>query len=166
MRHREEPQSAQPLHCRADRGCHIAAPTPITPGQGSLVPVDSQPVTLVFANATSTGERTVFYELQVATDAEFGAPIHSVADFPANPSGQTSYQLPISLEPERMYYWRSRADDGANASSFSAAETFEVYTPLTIGAPVPVSPLGGAAIQGAHRPSWSPTPRLRGPHRT
>ena len=129
-------------------GVTIAAPTPIAPGQGSLVQVDSQPVTLVFANATSTGERTVFYELQVATDAEFGAPIHSVADIPANPSGQTSYQLPISLEPERMYYWRSRADDGANASTFSAAETFEVYTPLTIDAPELVSPLGGAALQG------------------
>ena len=129
-------------------GVTIAAPTPITPGQGSLVPVESQPVTLVFANATSTGERTVFYVLQVATDAEFGAPIHSVADIPANPSGQTSYQLPISLEPERMYYWRSRADDGANASPFSAAETFEVYTPLTIDTPMLVSPLGGAAIQG------------------
>ena len=112
------------------------------------MPVESQPVTLIFANASSNGERTVFYELQIATDASFGVVVHSVADVPADPSGQTSYQLPISLDPERSYYWRARADDGANAGAFSPAGSFEVYTPLTIDAPTLISPIAGAAIQG------------------
>ena len=129
-------------------GVEISSPSPVTPVQGALVPVESQPVTLIFANASSNGERTVFYELQIATDASFGVLVHSVADVPADPSGQTSYQLPISLDPEQSYYWRARADDGANAGAFSPAGSFEVYTPLTIDAPTLISPIGGAAIQG------------------
>ena len=129
-------------------GVEISSPSPVTPVEGALVPVQSQPVTLIFANASSNGERTVFYELQIATDASFGVLVHSVADVGADPSGQTSYQLPIALDPERSYFWRARADDGANASAFSPAGTFDVYTPLTIEAPMLVSPIGGVAMQG------------------
>ena len=129
-------------------GVSIDSPRPVTPAEGTLVPVESQPVTLAFANAASNGERPVFYELQVAADGDFGVVIHSVAGVPADPSGQTSYRLPISLDPEQMYYWRARADDGANSGAFSPVGTFEVYTPLTITAPTLVSPVGGAAVQG------------------
>src|SRR5690606_6937362 len=63
-------------------------------------------------------------------------------------------------------YWRVRAEDGANASDYSAPTAFEVLEPVIIGAPTPTTPVGGvrtstqspdlvvtnASVSGPHLP--------------
>ena len=128
-------------------GVTIVPPGPMTTGD-SLIPVADQPVTLVFSNATTNGERTVYYGVEIATDSGFTQIVHSASKIPADPLGQTSYQVPVTLDPEQTYYWRTRADDGANASEFSGPGTFEIYTPLSIKAPALVSPVSGTVLAG------------------
>jgi hypothetical protein len=62
--------------------------------------------------------------------------------------GRTSVSLSSSLDADRTYYWRARAQDGANTGPFAAALSFRVRTPVVFGAPVLVSPVGGARIAG------------------
>jgi len=54
--------------------------------------------------------------------------------------GRTTMRLPDALATGRSYYWRARADDGANASPYSPAANFDVFTPIVIEAPQLVSP--------------------------
>ena len=128
-------------------GVTITAPGPVTVGV-ALIPVTEQPMTLVFSNATTNGERRVHYGLEVATDPGFTQLVHSASNIPADSGGQTSYQMPLTLDSDQVYHWRTRADDGANASAFSEAGIFEVYTPLTIKAPALVSPANGTVLAG------------------
>ena len=60
--------------------------------------------------------------------------------------GKTSFKMPQTLAAERKYYWRSKADDGANASDFSAVADFTVFTPVMIQPPVLLDPADGATI--------------------
>ena len=52
-------------------GVNITPPTPVEPGQGFRIAVDSQPVTLTLSNAATTGVRPLNYLFEVATDAGF-----------------------------------------------------------------------------------------------
>ena len=133
--HREEPESVEPEHRWADRGRqHHRTPTGVT-GRRGLVKVDDQPVRVTFTNGESNGERPVFYNVTVSTTAEFTDLVHEATGIAPDPSGRTTYTLPTGLDPEQMYYWKTRADDGANASEASSTSIFEVYTPVEIEAP-------------------------------
>jgi len=116
-------------------GVSISAPALVSPLDGALISVAEQPVRVTFGNGQSNGERPVLYNVRLSTDAEFSVVLHEASEVPADPSGQTSYQLPAGLDPDQMYYWQAQADDGANASAQSAPGSFEVYTPLVIGQP-------------------------------
>ena len=63
--------------------------------------------------------------------------------------GRTSLMLPDPLAPEHSYFWRVRAEDGANTGPYSTAASFDVFTPIVIDPPEPVAPavnaLGDAA---------------------
>jgi hypothetical protein len=59
--------------------------------------------------------------------------------------GQTSLRLSDPLATGRSYYWRARAQDGANTGPFSNAD-FVVYTPVVFQPPTPVSPINNAVI--------------------
>jgi hypothetical protein len=83
----------------------------------------------------------VFYQFDVAADIEFSSMIFSRSDIKAG-EGRTAVALPDRLAPERTYYWRSRALDGANSSTFTAPVTFFVYTPIRLGRPDPRDPEG------------------------
>ena len=58
--------------------------------------------------------------------------------------GKTAYRLPDALAPDRTYYWRAKALDGANESAYSEAVSFAVVTAAEIQTPVPLSPVGAS----------------------
>ncbi len=141
-----------PLIAGPIAGVSITAPVLLEPQSQQEFPVAQQPLTLLIENASSNGERPVRYHFQLATDALFLTPIHQNTQVVPGANGRTAYQLPDALAPERTYYWRVKADDGANASEFSAVRSFRVFTPVVIQAPVLLSPSNGATIT-TRRPS-------------
>jgi len=132
-------------------GVKITTPNPVSPANTRLT-VDEQPVTLVFDNASSNGPRPLSYTIEVATDANFATKVFSRSSV-APGSGRTSLRLPDKLAPERSYFWRARAEDGANSSDYSAAASFEVYTPKIIREPVPHAPINNVTVDSL-RPTF------------
>jgi hypothetical protein len=130
-------------------GVNITAPTPIDPNGGARITVDQQPLTLMIGNASSSGVRPLSYLFEVATDVDFNSKVFT-RDGIAPGDGRTSLRLPDPLATGRTYYWRSKAQDGANAGPYSAMAYFNVFTPVVIGAPVPVSPIGNVQVDVLH----------------
>ena len=127
-------------------GVSILAPKPVAPASASQIAVDQQPVTLTVENASSNGVRPLNYIFEVAMDNGFTNKILSQAGVAPGTGGRTSLRLTQSLAAERTYYWRTKADDGANASDYSAPLSFHVYTPVIIQPPALQSPVDGAAL--------------------
>jgi hypothetical protein len=125
-------------------GVDISSPTPLEPAQGFRIPVDSQPITLVLQNAGTTGVRPLHYVFEVATDAGFANKVYSREGIEPGLSGRTTVRLPDRLAPERSYYWRARAQDGANTGPYSGAAFFNVFTPVVLGKPILQEPVGNA----------------------
>jgi hypothetical protein len=119
-------------------GVNITPPTPVEP-KGTKVPVDKQPVTLVVQNAATNGPRPLSYVFEVATDAGFANKVLERTGI-APGEGRTTMRLPDPLATGRSYYWRARAEDGANTGPFSAPASFDVFTPIVIESPQLVSP--------------------------
>jgi hypothetical protein len=127
-------------------GVNITAPTPVEPVQGFKIAVESQPVTLTVSNAATNGVRPLNYLFEVATDAGFSNKVFTREGIAPGASGRTQVKLPEALGPERTYYWRARAQDGANTGAFSSAAYFAVFTPVVIGKPIPQDPIGNATV--------------------
>ena len=123
-------------------GVEISAPTPLEPATGQLISSDRQPITLLLENASTNGERPLTYVFEVATDAEFGNKVFAREAVAPGDGGRTSLRLSDALGSGRNYYWRARAQDGANTGPYSAAIVFNVFTPVVIEAPLPMSPAG------------------------
>ena len=98
-------------------GVNITAPQLIEPTQGTRYKESQQPIKLVVGNATSTGVRPVLYIFEVAADADFNTKVFARGGVPAGDGGRTSVQID-RLDSGRTYYWRAKADDGANSSSY------------------------------------------------
>ena len=125
-------------------GVNITAPRAMDPASGARIEVTRQPITLTVENATTTGVRPLTYLFEVATDAQFESKVFTKPDIgPGNT--RTSVTLP-ALTPEKTYYWRALARDGANTGSYNAATTFSVYTPVVISAPTPIAPANGETV--------------------
>lgn len=124
-------------------GVNISTPAPVSPTQGTSIPAREQPVTLTVANATTNGQRPITYRFEVATDAEFNTKVATREGIEPGADGKTSYRLPDALASDRSYYWRAKALDGANESSFSQAVSFAVVTLAELQPPVPLSPVSG-----------------------
>ena len=154
----EQTKSANPLSpdvAGPIPGVSLTAPRPVEPGMGAQVVADGQPPTLVVENATTTGERALVMQLELASDPNFQSVIHRKDSLSPGPNGRTSYKLPDPLSTGTIYYWRARAMDGANTSGYSPIATFTVVppaappapppappAPLTIEAPTPLEPVG------------------------
>jgi hypothetical protein len=121
-------------------GVDISAPKTLEPGANSRIAVDSQPLTLLAENAGTSGVRPLTYRFEIAADAAFSTVVFHREGIAPGDNGRTSLRLPDPLAPERTYFWRVRAEDGANTGPFSAASSFDVYTPIVIEPPDPVSP--------------------------
>jgi len=127
-------------------GVSITAPKPLEPLNQATMPANA-PVTLLFESATTTGERPITQELQVALDADFTQRVHSAEKLAPGPNGRTSYTLPVLAEG-KGYFWRVRAVDGANTGPYSAPSIFSIALTVRIETPVPLSPVRRESITG------------------
>ena len=125
-------------------GVEITAPTLLEPAQGFKYKESQQPIKLLIENASSTGVRPITYTFEVATDPDFTTKVYARGGVPAGEGGRTSVQID-RLDLGRAYYWRARADDGANASLFSTAQ-FEVLPKPALNAPGLASPVNNERV--------------------
>ena len=131
-------------------GVEITAPRMIEPSQGSRYKESQQPIRLSIENAATNGVRPLYYTFEVATDNAFQTRMFARSQVPPGPDGRTSVQVD-RLELGRTYYWRARAEDGANTGPFVTAQ-FEVLPRAQLGPPVLISPVGNA-VASSRRPS-------------
>ena len=127
-------------------GVEISAPKPLEPASGAQIPGDKQPVTLLLENASSNGPRPLSYAFEVATDGGFSSRVFVQEGVPPGDSGRTSLRLPDALSMGRVYYWRAKAQDGANAGPYSSPVPFTVYTPVAFDKPVLISPINNEKV--------------------
>jgi hypothetical protein len=131
-------------------GVEITAPKLLEPAQGIKYKESQQPIKLLIENASSNGVRPVSYMFEVATDTEFTTKVYARSGVPAGEGGRTSVQID-RLDLGRAYYWRAKADDGANSSLFSTAQ-FEVLPKPFLAAPGLVAPINNDRV-ASRRPT-------------
>ncbi|MBS1817807.1 MAG: hypothetical protein JSU08_07755 [Acidobacteria bacterium] len=127
-------------------GVDISAPKLLEPASGALISGDRQPITLLIENASSTGQRPLNYSFEVSTDPSFSNKVFQRDGISPGDNGRTALTLPNALGSGRGYYWRSRAQDGANTGPFSAPVGFNIFTPVAFDKPVPISPVANAKV--------------------
>lgn len=131
-------------------GVQISAPKLLEPAQGFKYRESEQPIKLLIENASSTGVRPVSYLFEVATDTAFTTKVFARGGVPAGEGGRTSVQID-RLDLGRAYYWRARADDGANSSQFANSQ-FEVLPKPQLGTPALLSPINNERV-ASRRPT-------------
>jgi hypothetical protein len=141
-------------------GVNITAPSVMAPAPNAQIAIDQQPITLTVKNATTNGVRPLSYEFQVSGDSSFGTQLFAKTGIAPGANGQTSIVMPDKLGDAGNYFWRSRAEDGANTGAWTSAVPFSVYIPVVIQAPTPVQPAAGATTSSV-RPSFVVTNATR-----
>ena len=104
-------------------------------------------------NAASNGPRPLTYVFEVATDTNFTNKVFMREGVAPSEGGRTSLRLQDALATGRTYFWRSRAEDGANVGPYSATTYFAIVTPIVIDPPGLASP-GVNAILTTVRPQF------------
>ena len=144
-------------------GVNITAPKPLEPYTGTEI-VSQQgtaAVTLLIENPSTTGERTLWLSVELATDANFSKIVHQADRLTPGANGRTSYRIPDALAAGYTYYWRTRAQDGANTGPYSGAFQFQVVNQVVIDPPGLVEPQGNLATNRpefkARNGTWSNT---------
>ena len=127
------------------------APVLMTPTNGSQIPNQGQPVTLVVQNASGSKAGTT-YTFEVASDIAFTTKVQTKDGIAEGTTGQTSAQLD-PLAPQKDYYWRARAQAPGATGTFSDLFKFTIGAAVTVSAPTPISPLTNAET--------TPRPALR-----
>jgi hypothetical protein len=145
----ENPTS--PSVAGAIAGVNITTPTLIDPPAGKRFEVTQLPVTLTIQNASTNGQRVVKYVFELASDAAFTAKVIDPVTVSQGDNGQTKYTVDKGLEAGKTYYWRAKADDGANQSAAAAAKDFSVYT-VAISTPVLIYPTSNLKIAATDVP--------------
>ena len=135
-------------------GVEITAPQLLEPAQNFKFRESQQPVRLVIGNARTNGVRPLSYTFEVATDSAFTTKVFARSSVPPGGDGRTSVQVD-RLEVGRSYFWRARAEDGANSGPFLAA-AFEVLPKGVMAPPAALSP-----ANNEQTPTATPTLRLR-----
>ena len=88
--------------------------------------------------------RPLAYTFEVASDNAFASKVFARSAVPPGGDGKTSVVLD-KLGIGRTYYWRVRAEDGANIGPFLTAQ-FEVLAKPVIGPPTAVSPINNETV--------------------
>jgi len=127
-------------------GVNITAPKLLEPSAGLSIRFPDQPITLLFENSSTSGQRTISYTVEVAIDEAFTNRVYSRPGLEPGPNGQTALKLPDALASDRTYYWRVWALDGANSGPYSAVSPFSIVPSSALKAPVPLAPVGGVTI--------------------
>lgn len=128
-------------------GVFIDAPQLIQPAAGVKIDDNNQPVALSVGVPETNTERPIVIAFQVAFDSAFASIATSQSGLKPGSDGRIRVVLD-RLPPGRTYYWRAKADDGANDSGWSDPATFEVLQTVVIGIPTPKSPVGNALVSG------------------
>ena len=123
-------------------GVNITTPSPVSPSNGTEV-LNTETLRLVFGNASSNSERRFWYIVELAADAGFNTKLYTNPRVAPAEGQQTSVVVDVRLGAEATYYWRVKADDGANASDYSPAAHFDIVVPVVVEAPSPASPING-----------------------
>jgi hypothetical protein len=144
-------------------GVVISHPNLLEPGQDWELKTRDQPFTLLIANAGTNGARPLKYSFQIASDAEFKNLVFARTGVEPGENGVTRLQLPDKL-PAGTYWWRTRAEDGANIGPYSPVKSFQVLAPVVVGAPTLLSPSNGTTIGGL-MPEFRVRAGERRPHR-
>ncbi len=143
-------------------GVVISEPKLLEPQPGQEIDAAvAQPVRLLIENASTSGVRPLRYRVELANDQAFTSTVFVAEAISPGSEGRTVVQLPGVLPSDRTYYWRARAEDGANTGEYTAPRAFTVFTPVVIGVPTLISPVGGATIA-----STSPSFRIGAPPRS
>src|SRR4051812_39682799 len=121
-------------------GVEITVPIPLEPQSGSRIPVEKQPITFLIQNAGTSGVRPLSYTFEIAVDAEFTTKVFTRENVAPGPDGRTSLRMADALATGHTYYWRARAEDGANTGGAAPGARFDIYTPIVIDAPPLISP--------------------------
>ena len=127
-------------------GVEISAPKLLEPASGAQIAGDKQPITLLIENSSSNGVRPLNYAFEVAGDSNFNNMVFVREGVTPGENGRTSLTLPNALGTGRGYFWRAKAQDGANTGPYSSMVAFNVYTPVAFDKPVPVTPVGGVKV--------------------
>ena len=127
-------------------GVNISAPDIVNPSSGARVSNDQQPVTLTLQNSSTSGVRPLSYVFEVAADTGFSNVLVTRGGVTPGESGRTSLKLPDPLASQRTYYWRARAEDGANTGPFSVVSAFTIFTPVVLQPPVLASPIHATTV--------------------
>jgi hypothetical protein len=143
-------------------GVNITAPKPLEPYTGTeIVSQQAATVTLLVENPVTTGERNLWLSVEVATDNNFATIIHQADRLTPGSNGRTSYRIPDALSVGRTYYWRTRAQDGANTGPYSGVFQFQIVAQVTIDPPGLVEPQGSLTTNRpefkAKNGTWSNT---------
>jgi hypothetical protein len=128
-------------------GVDITAPKLLEPAAGFKFKESQQPIRLLVENASSTGVRPLSYTFEVATDNGFTTKVFSRSGVAPGSGGRTSVQLD-RLEIGRGYFWRARAEDGANTGPFASA-AFEIFPKPAINPPSAIAPVNNALTANA-----------------
>lgn len=123
-------------------GVNISTPAPVWPANGTEV-LNTEPLRLVFGNANSNSERKFWYVVELAADAGFNTKLYTAPRVEPAAGQQTTLTVDAKLGAEATYYWRVKADDGANASEYSSVAHFDIVIPVVIDPPSPRSPING-----------------------
>ena len=127
-------------------GISVTVPTPVEPTPGQKVKDSDQPVSIVIEDAHTNGPRAVTMSLDIAADIGFTNVVYGQKGIVPSGEGLTRLRLPDRLQPGRTYYWRTKADDGANSSPWSNASHFELQQPIVIGVPFLRAPTGNVRV--------------------
>ncbi len=135
-------------------GVEISAPRVVEPAQGTKFKQAQQPIRLTVENASTNGVRPLWYTFDVATDSGFQSKVFAVSSVTPGSGGRTSVQIE-KLDLGRTYFWRARAEDGANTGPFLVSQ-FDILPQPFVGAPTPLSPINNETTA-----SRRPTLRVR-----
>jgi hypothetical protein len=124
-------------------GVNITQPKLLEPTQGFKFKESQQPIKLLVENASSNGVRPLTYMFEVATDSEFTNKVYARNGVAQGDGGRTQVIIE-RLDLGRVYYWRARAEDGANTGQYASA-SFDVLPRAFLNPPPQRSPIGGAA---------------------
>jgi hypothetical protein len=142
-------------------GVEISPPKPLEPSAGAQIPGDRQPITLLLENAASNGQRPLNYTFEVASDPNFANKVFLREGVAPGSNGRTSLRLTDPLGSGRGYFWRAKAQDGANSGPYSVAANFDIYTPLAFDKPSPISPTNNEKVETTSPTfRWSNAPRV------
>lgn len=124
-------------------GVNISQPRLLEPTQGFKFKESQQPIKLLIENASTSGVRPLTYGFEVATDTEFTNKVYARSGVPPGDGGRTQVIIE-RLDLGRVYYWRARAEDGANTGTYASA-SFDVLPRAMLNPPALVGPINGVS---------------------